>query len=228
MDQTRGPSRETGFLRSDFRDKSSGLKRYTLLIGCVKFGEEDHVLLGFKRRGFGKGKWNGFGGKVEDGESVRQAALRELYEEAGVHCVGDGHQTSARCTLSSSEGQQFRWAGTLYFTFDKDAFPNMFVDLFSGIICACRQPRASEEMEPRWFPCSQIPYEQMWPDDAVWLPILIQQDRRPYPYILEAHFHYDAAAEQIRHESIRLVSPEMACSAHADDMRLVSQQTSGP
>ncbi|CAM9897292.1 unnamed protein product, partial [Ectocarpus fasciculatus] len=42
------------------------------------------ILLGMKKRGFGEGKWNGFGGKVESGESVDEAAKRELMEEAGV------------------------------------------------------------------------------------------------------------------------------------------------
>jgi len=42
------------------------------------------LLLGLKMRGFGVGKWNGFGGKVERGESIRQAAVRECKEEAGV------------------------------------------------------------------------------------------------------------------------------------------------
>ena len=42
------------------------------------------VLLGEKKRGFGEGFWNGFGGKVDAGESVDEAALRELREEAGI------------------------------------------------------------------------------------------------------------------------------------------------
>jgi len=29
------------------------------------FNDRDEVLLGFKKRGFGQGKWNGFGGKVQ-------------------------------------------------------------------------------------------------------------------------------------------------------------------
>ncbi|KOX77507.1 7,8-dihydro-8-oxoguanine triphosphatase [Melipona quadrifasciata] len=42
------------------------------------------ILLGLKKRGFGKNKWNGFGGKVEKGESIFQGAIRELKEECGL------------------------------------------------------------------------------------------------------------------------------------------------
>jgi 8-oxo-dGTP diphosphatase/2-hydroxy-dATP diphosphatase len=38
--------------------------------------ERNRVLLGFKKRGFGMGKWNGFGGKVESGETIECAAKR--------------------------------------------------------------------------------------------------------------------------------------------------------
>ena len=37
---------------------------------------KSQVLLGFKKRGLGVGKWNGFGGKVEIGETSIQAAVR--------------------------------------------------------------------------------------------------------------------------------------------------------
>ena len=47
--------------------------------------KNDEVLLAMKKRGFGEGKYNGIGGKVEDGETVKDAAVRELYEEVGVH-----------------------------------------------------------------------------------------------------------------------------------------------
>jgi 8-oxo-dGTP pyrophosphatase MutT (NUDIX family) len=42
------------------------------------------LLLGRKKRGFGAGKINGFGGKVEPGETILAGALRETAEEAGV------------------------------------------------------------------------------------------------------------------------------------------------
>lgn len=37
------------------------------------------ILLGMKKRGFGVGKWNGFGGKVQHGETLEEAMKRELY-----------------------------------------------------------------------------------------------------------------------------------------------------
>ena len=56
-------------------------KLYTLVF---VLDEARGVLLGMKKRGFGVGLWNGFGGKVEAGESVVAAAARELSEEAGI------------------------------------------------------------------------------------------------------------------------------------------------
>lgn len=65
-------------------------KRLTLLF--VRRTNPDtgakEVLLGMKKRGFGQGKWNGFGGKVEPGETVAAAALRELQEEACLEAAG--------------------------------------------------------------------------------------------------------------------------------------------
>ena len=46
--------------------------------------KDDKILLGMKKRGFGKGKYNGFGGKKEDNETIHDAAIRELREESGI------------------------------------------------------------------------------------------------------------------------------------------------
>ena len=47
--------------------------------------EQNRILLGRKKRGFGADKYNGFGGKLEAGESFRHCAIRELFEESGLH-----------------------------------------------------------------------------------------------------------------------------------------------
>ena len=53
------------------------------LLTLVFLREGEKVLLGMKKRGFGEGKWNGFGGKVEAGETIIEAAAREVKEECG-------------------------------------------------------------------------------------------------------------------------------------------------
>lgn len=47
-------------------------KTYTLAF-ITKDGQ---ILLGLKKRGFGEGKWNGFGGKTNSGETIANAAVR--------------------------------------------------------------------------------------------------------------------------------------------------------
>lgn len=46
------------------------------LLTLVMVTRPNQVLLGMKKRGFGEGKWNGFGGKVEKGETIFEAAQR--------------------------------------------------------------------------------------------------------------------------------------------------------
>jgi 8-oxo-dGTP diphosphatase/2-hydroxy-dATP diphosphatase len=111
------------------------------------------ILLGFKKRGFGAGRWNGFGGKVESGETVEQAAKRELFEEC---CI---------------EVNSLRRIGLLMFEFVGDAQlleVHVFdTDDFSGIATE------TDEMKPRWFSTSEIPFDTMWPDDRLWFPSLL-------------------------------------------------------
>ena len=48
------------------------MKIFTLVLVLKK----PRILLGLKKRGLGVGLWNGFGGKVETGETVVHAAIR--------------------------------------------------------------------------------------------------------------------------------------------------------
>lgn len=117
---------------------------------CVVHDTQDaRVLLGMKKRGFGAGRWNGFGGKVEDGESVENAAHRECREEIGIDI------------------QKMESAGILDFEFPdgKQLGVHLFrVTEFFG------EPQESEEMKPQWFFVQDIPYTHMWQDDIYWLP----------------------------------------------------------
>lgn len=111
------------------------------------------ILLGLKKKGFGVGRWNGFGGKVEQGESIEDAARREVLEEAGIK-VTDMYK-----------------AGVLNFSFEND--PKILeVHVFSASTFT-GEPTESDEMKPKWFDIKDIPYEQMWSDDSHWLPLLL-------------------------------------------------------
>ncbi len=114
---------------------------------------DEQILLGMKKRGFGAGRWNGFGGKVAEHESVHDAAFRELMEEAGIVPI------------------DMRKRGDLLFTFDNDPVElevHLFVvNEFKG------EPGETEEMRPQWYAHHEIPYGEMWSDDKLWLPHIL-------------------------------------------------------
>lgn len=106
-----------------------------------------------KKRGFGKGHYNGFGGKVEPGESVEAGAVRELEEEAGISCPD-----LTRC-------------GLLEFMFEGDPCL-MEVHVYCGSAVE-GTPTESDEMAPAWWPLDGIPLQSMWPDDKLWFPTML-------------------------------------------------------
>lgn len=122
----------------------------TTLVFVCRGGE---ILLGRKLRGFGRGKWNGFGGKLRPGETVTAGALRELAEEAGL--------TARAEDLVRIADLQFDFAAAPELNHPAAVF---ILERYEG------EPVPTEEMEPRWFPQAELPYAQMWAADAVWLP----------------------------------------------------------
>jgi 8-oxo-dGTP diphosphatase/2-hydroxy-dATP diphosphatase len=116
------------------------------------------ILLGMKKKGFGKGKWNGFGGKVEAGEGIKEAAKRELLEEAFIQAKRIERRGVIEFEFRDNLGEKLR--------------VHIFkVDKFFG------EPKESEEMIPKWFNTREIPYLKMWPDDIFWLPLLLDDKK---------------------------------------------------
>ena len=58
--------------------------------------KDDQILLAMKKRGFGVGKWNGVGGKVEKGEEIIDAAIREIKERNLFRRVEVSFQSSSK------------------------------------------------------------------------------------------------------------------------------------
>ena len=109
------------------------------------------VLLIHKKTGLGAGKINAPGGKIEKGETAEQAAIREVREEI-------------RVEINSPKEM-----GILHFQFvDSECLA-----LRCTVFCASQfqgNPSETDEAEPFWCSFDEIPYEQMWADDALWLP----------------------------------------------------------
>lgn len=116
-----------------------------------------HLLLGFKKKGFGTGKFNGFGGHVKSGEDIRVAAVRELEEESGITaCAGD-----------------LEYVGCLFGTFPARGNLDQIVHIFLLRRWA-GDPVETAEMIPRWFEVIDAPFEQMWEGDYYWLPYILR------------------------------------------------------
>ena len=127
---------------------------------CTLFflrGEGNRVLLGLKKRGFGTGKWNGFGGKVEPGESLLSAALREVEEECGVTVM----------PASAS------YVAYLSFVFASAPEVPLDVHVFCAPFPTNAVIRESDEMAPAWHDIDKLPFHDMWPDDEHWLPLVL-------------------------------------------------------
>jgi len=58
------------------KEKAAYMKQTTLCY-LIKEKPQIQILLGMKKRGFGEGKLNGFGGKVKESETVEEAARAE-------------------------------------------------------------------------------------------------------------------------------------------------------
>ncbi len=133
------------------------------------------VLLIEKKRGFGSGKINGPGGKLEPHETLAACACRETLEETGI-------------TVTDPKS-----AGVLCFSF-KDGFSmrvHPFISTnFRGVATE------SAEAIPFWQTIATIPYQRMWQDDKYWLPHVLSGGS------VSGHFYFDG--DQLTHHKFFL------------------------
>jgi len=112
------------------------------------------ILLIRNAEGTSKGLWNGFGGKIEEGETPCEGAKRELFEEAGLTMRSITYQGALTAFLSGA------------------VFPSFMLYVFSSKEFTGRI-KGDGKSELRWFPLNALPYITLWHDDAVWLPYLL-------------------------------------------------------
>jgi 8-oxo-dGTP pyrophosphatase MutT (NUDIX family) len=149
------------------------MEEKTLLQGTLIFlRQRNKVLLAWKTKKICKDKWNGYGGGIENGESPREAAVRELEEESWV--IADP-QDLVKSAIIDFCPPQFICRVHVY-----------IVNKWQGV------PTASPEMEkPTWFSINALPLADMPPADQYWLPLVLAGKK------IRARTHYGPFQQEL-------------------------------
>ncbi len=139
----------------------------------------DQILLKYGTRGVARGKWNGPGGKIDSKETPEECAKRELFEETGIRAG------------------KLLYHGTLSFHMDGGTELTILNHLFSTEDFS-GEAKSTEEGEVKWFDQKDIPYQDMFPDDAFWLPLMLDKIR------FDAEFYFDAENKKILKYNINI------------------------
>lgn len=121
-------------------------------------------------------KWNGLGGKLEFGESMRDAAVREFEEEAA--CL--------------TQRDQWQWLGQLFFPHFKahkneDWWVNVYVTQLSEEQATAIPLNDSSRPEGtlHWISKDEVAGLDLWDGDLYFLPLVLSGQR------FEGTFYYE-------------------------------------
>lgn len=144
-----------------------------------------HVLDGNKlllkkaTRGISKDKWNAPGGKINGEKTAEKNIVREVFEETGLKIKNAFYHGELKFFLNGKDELSF----IVHLFSTKD---------FSGEI------KQTEEGEVKWFGVNEIPYDEMWADDKLWLPLMLDGKK------FDCSFFLDSDNKQIIKHEIRL------------------------
>ncbi len=131
------------------------------------FVKDGKVLLGIKMKKIGKGKLNGHGGGIEEGETPEEACIREVEEETRENGIsGTGVNIFPEDLIKTAEM----------------SFHNQTEE---GIVFICKvhvflvkkwegEIRSTEDLSKlSWYKINNIPKDMLMPADPFWLPIAL-------------------------------------------------------
>ena len=154
------------------------MQRMTLCF-LLRDGE---VCLGMKKKGFGKGYWNGAGGKIENEETFHDCAVREVEEELGVQVRINDLEHVAQIRFIEPNG--------------------VYPEIFAHVYIARNwegEPIETDELRPKWFSHDKLPFDSMWADDPHWLPHVLEGKK------IKAVFHLDKGGKQLVSHEVEIL-----------------------
>ena len=137
--------------------------------------KDNKIMLALKKKGFGAGKYNGVGCKLESGETPEEAMIREAYEETGVKPLN-------YISMGENEYSEFINGESA-----KLKFYLYVAESWIG------EPIETEEMKPYWFDIDKIPYDNMFIGDIYWLPLVLKNKK------IHGYFEFDENWNLISH-----------------------------
>jgi 8-oxo-dGTP pyrophosphatase MutT (NUDIX family) len=135
-------------------DEKKAMRDVTLVLPL----RNGRILLGMKKRGFGEGKINGFGGKLNEGESIEEGAVRELSEEIGIKVSVESLKKVGELAFSFPHAKDKDWDQKVHVFLVRD---------WDGV------PMESEEMSCDWYDIDELPVNKMWDADKDWMPMVL-------------------------------------------------------
>ncbi len=148
----------------------------------VEILDGDKLLLKKAGRGISKGRWNGVGGKLIEGEKPAEGAAREALEETGL-----------------TVGKLF-YHGLMSFHNHGKAEVDFAVHLFSTREFSGKLKKVSDDDgDIRWFKLEELPWGEMWDDDRHWMPHMLGGER------FDADFYFDEGNRTITKHEIRVM-----------------------
>ena len=120
------------------------------------------VLLGMKTRKIGMGCWNGYGGGVEEGETVSECAVRELKEEVGLGTTPEDLEKFAIVDFHNEKSDGSIFISRVHFFLCRN-WKGESIETEDGAMAT-----------PTFFDIDNLPFDKMMPADRKFMPFILK------------------------------------------------------